>query len=65
MESLVYNNKPIVQDSDFRSATMPNGRSGGFVIEKEDLNQLVKSLPDATVVGKIRAYSSALRTRWK
>ena len=40
---------------------MPNGRSGGFVIEKEDLKQLVKSLPDGTVVGKIRAYSSALR----
>jgi len=40
---------------------MPNGRSGGFVIEKEDLKQIVKALPDATVVGKIPAHSSALR----
>lgn len=40
---------------------MPNGRSGGFVIEKADLQQLVKALPDAAVVGKIRAQSSSLR----
>ena len=40
---------------------MPNGRSGGFVIEKADLKQIIKAFPDPTIVGKMRAYSSALR----
>jgi hypothetical protein len=36
---------------------MPNGRSGGFVIEKADLKSLVEALPHSTVVGKIIALS--------
>jgi hypothetical protein len=40
---------------------MPNGRSGGFVIEKTDLKHLVKGLPGATVVAKIVANHSRLR----
>jgi hypothetical protein len=59
--SPVYNHCVLVQDFSLRSPTMPNGRSGGFVVERADLKQLIKALPDATVVGKIRAYSSALR----
>jgi hypothetical protein len=40
---------------------MPNGRSGGFVIEKTDLKHLIKALPGATVVAKIIAHRSTLR----
>jgi hypothetical protein len=40
---------------------MPNGRSGGFVIETEDLKELVKAIPDATVIGKIVVHSSQPR----
>lgn len=32
---------------------MPNGRSGGFLIETEDLKQLVNGFSDTTVVGKM------------
>jgi len=39
---------------------MPNGRSGGFVIELAELKQLVQSLASATAVGKI-VRSSQLR----
>jgi hypothetical protein len=41
---------------------MPNGRSGGFVIEKADLKGLLKELPDATVVAKIIVRPGPLRT---
>lgn len=32
---------------------MPNGRSGGFVIERADLKDLVKTFPDDTVVSRV------------
>ena len=32
---------------------MPNGRSGGFVIETADLKQLVQAVSGDTVVGKL------------
>ena len=32
---------------------MPNGRSGGFVIEKADLKSIVKTFPDETIVARI------------
>jgi len=32
---------------------MPNGRSGGFLIEKADLKNLLKTFPDDTVVAKV------------
>jgi hypothetical protein len=32
---------------------MPNGRSGGFLIERADLKHLVKALPDSTVAAKL------------
>jgi len=32
---------------------MPNGRSGGFVIKTADLKELVKTVSDAAVVGKM------------
>jgi hypothetical protein len=32
---------------------MPNGRSGGFVIEKADLKQLVTAVLDSAVVGQL------------
>jgi len=52
--TLLHNNCPLVQHkTGLRSATMPNGRSGGFIIEKADLNRLVKNLPDAQYVCKI------------
>jgi hypothetical protein len=41
-----------------RSAKMPNGHSGGFVIETADLKELVKTISDTTVVGKIAVLSS-------
>jgi hypothetical protein len=40
---------------------MPNGRSGGFVIEKADLKHLVEAFPDGSVVARIVARSSAPR----
>ena len=40
---------------------MPNGRSGGFVIEKADLKHLVKALPDTKVVARIMFHSSPPR----
>jgi hypothetical protein len=39
---------------------MPNGRSGGFVIEKTDLKHLVEALPDGSVVAKIVTLSLPL-----
>src|SRR5271157_2398110 len=47
--------------ADLRGATMPNGRSGGFIIEKADLNRLVKNLPDAQYVCKIVKKSPRLQ----
>jgi len=46
---------------------MPNGRSGGFVIEKADLKNLVKTIPDTTVIPRIlsRLRSPALLTQWR
>ncbi len=32
---------------------MPNGRSGGFVIGKADLKNLVKTFPDDTVLARV------------
>jgi hypothetical protein len=32
---------------------MPNGRSGGFMIEKADLKSLLKTFPNDTVVAKV------------
>ena len=32
---------------------MPNGRSGGFVIETADLKRLLDAVPDDTVVGRL------------
>ena len=32
---------------------MPNGRSGGFVIETADLKQLVRAVSDTAVVGQL------------
>ena len=48
---------------------MPNGRSGGFVIETADLKQLVTAVSDTAVVGKLttglqlRAASAADKVR--
>jgi hypothetical protein len=48
---------------------MPNGRSGGFVIETADLKQLVTAVSDTAVVGKLstglqlRAASAAELSR--
>jgi len=39
---------------------MPNGRSGGFLIEKADLKNLLKTFPNDTVVAKV-IEGSALR----
>ena len=39
---------------------MPNGRSGGFLIEKGDLKQLVQALPDSSVA-KVIIHSPSLR----
>ncbi len=41
---------------------MPNGRSGGFLIEKADLKHLVQALPDATVVAKVIVHSPPIRS---
>ena len=51
----------MLQHADLREWTMPNGRSGGFVIEKVDLKDLVKAFPDATVVARIIARSTRAR----
>lgn len=40
---------------------MPNGRSGGFVIEKADLKHLIEALPNVSVVANIVGHSSPLR----
>jgi len=40
---------------------MPNGRSGGFKIEKGELSCLVKSLPAATLVAKIIVPGSRVK----
>jgi hypothetical protein len=40
---------------------MPNGRSGGFVITRADLKELVKAIPDDTVVGQMSVGSSPIR----
>ena len=40
---------------------MPNGRSGGFVITTADLKELVKAIPDETVVGQMTVGSSPIR----
>ena len=50
---------------------MPNGRSGGFMIETADLKELVKAVSDADVVGQMvllrppnRAANAAEVTRF-
>ena len=40
---------------------MPNGRSGGFVIERTDLKNLVRTFPDETIVARIYTSIAALR----
>ena len=35
---------------------MPNGRSGGFIIEKDDLQRLVKAMPEE--IGATAAFGS-------
>ena len=40
---------------------MPNGRSGGFIIEKADLKSLVKTYSDATVIATLLEQSKPLR----
>jgi hypothetical protein len=40
---------------------MPNGRSGGFVIEKTALKELIKALPVGTVIATVTADPSRLR----
>jgi hypothetical protein len=32
---------------------MPNGRSGGFILEKEALKELLKTISETTVVGQL------------
>jgi hypothetical protein len=36
---------------------MPNGRSGGFMIQKADLRELISAIPDSTMVGQIFVHS--------
>src|SRR6266403_4463539 len=36
-----------------RSAEMPNGRSGGFVIKTADLKELIKAVSDTAVVAQV------------
>ena len=45
---------------------MPNGRSGGFIIEKTELKNLVGAFPSATVVAT-KVESTRLRpsTHWR
>jgi hypothetical protein len=40
---------------------MPNGRSGGFVIEKADLGNLIKRFPDDTIVARVMEGSTRPR----
>jgi hypothetical protein len=40
---------------------MPNGRSGGFVIETADLKRLVKTVSDTTVVGHVAVLTTPIR----
>jgi len=40
---------------------MPNGRSGGFVIERTDLRNLVRTFPDETIVARIYPSIGASR----
>jgi hypothetical protein len=44
-----------------KGAKMPNGRSGGFVINTADLKELVKIIPDETVVGQMVVLPSPIR----
>jgi hypothetical protein len=43
--------------------TMPNGRTGGFIIDLDDLKQVVKSASETTVVGHILNQSQSSRPR--
>ena len=40
---------------------MPNGRSGGFVIERIDLKNIVTTFPDETIVTRILTSTAASR----
>ncbi len=40
---------------------MPNGRSGGFVIKTADLKELVRTISDTTVVGKMAVLTPPIR----
>jgi hypothetical protein len=40
---------------------MPNGRSGGFVIEKAELRNLIKTFPDDTVLARVLEGSARPR----
>jgi hypothetical protein len=42
---------------------MPNGRSGGFIIETAELKQLVQAVSDDAVVGKLTAGSQPQTAR--
>jgi hypothetical protein len=44
-----------------RVQKMPNGRSGGFVMNTADLKELVKTIPDETVVGQMVVLTSPIR----
>ena len=49
----------IVRDA--HNDKMPNGRTGGFIIELGDLKELVNSASEATVVGHILNQSQSMR----
>jgi len=36
---------------------MPNGRSGGFMIQKADLIELISAVPDSAMLGQIFVHS--------
>jgi hypothetical protein len=40
---------------------MPNGRSGGSLIQKADLKELINAVPDAAMVGQMFVYSPRIR----
>jgi hypothetical protein len=44
-----------------RGAKMSNGRSGGFMITRVDLKELVKAIPDDTAVGQMRVEELPIR----
>jgi hypothetical protein len=46
-ESIVYNNLLLGTEFQLRSVAVPNGRSGGFIIEKADLERPIKAMPEA------------------